>query len=46
MTQVASQTKNWPLDQGVMESLSGRDLSEDDKPYGSRHEGIFADDNE
>ena len=26
-TQVASQTKNWPWDQGVMESPSGCDLS-------------------
>ena len=45
-THVAPKTKNWPWGQGVMERPSGRYLSEDDKPYGSRREGIFADDND
>ena len=40
--QVASQTRNLPLDHGVKDKLSGRDQSEDDNPEGSTLDGILA----
>ena len=40
--QVASQTRNLPLDHGVKDKPSGRNQSEDDKPEGSSLDGILA----